>query len=239
MGQDRMAVTHDNEKEFTIYNDIFDGQSLLSPEYYHDGKSMILLRNRFFKSAAFCFDIQGWFRDNGVTDIKQLNGFTTAKTVEEIKLITTPNSLKFMKQKNFIPFENSVKDLEQATFEYWLKEIEKDECIFGVVKNEYASGFIKGYNYQVDNSIPLSKDEVRKLLRYEFERIQKAKDDNDYFVNVFIERKEHKKANKGQEKVYKFDDSVCELYKINPDVQYTKFFRDYKTLFLVQIIKIC
>ncbi len=228
MGQDGMAVTHDNEKEITVYNDIFDGQSLLSPEYYHDGKSMILLRNRFFKSAAFCFDIQRWFRDNEVTDIKQLNGFTLADKVEDIKLITTPNSLKFMKQKNFISIDDKVEDLEYATFKYWLKEIEKDDYIFGVVKNEYASGFIKGYNYQVDNSIPLNKDEVRKLLRYEFDRIQKAKDDNDYFVNVFIEKKEHKKANKEKAKIYKFSDSVCELYKINPEVQHTQFFRDYK-----------
>lgn len=228
MSQDGMAVTHDNENEFTIYNDIFDGQSLLTPEYYHDGKSMILLRNRFFKSAAFCFDIQRWFRENGVTDIKQLNGFTLADSVEDIKLITTPNSLKFMKQKRFISFREPVEDMERAAFEYWLHEIEKDDCIFGIVKSEYASGFIKGYNYQVDNSMPLSKDEVRKLLSYEFERIQKAKDDNDYFVNGFIERREHKKANREKEKIYKFDDSVCELYKINPDIQYTKFFRDYK-----------
>ena len=228
MGQDGMAVTHDNEEEITIYNDIFDGQSLLAPEYYHNGKSMILLRNRFFKSAAFCFDIQGWFRDNGVTDIRQLNGFTLANTVDEIKLITTPNSLKFMKQKNFISFGNPVEDLERATLEYWLHEIEEDECIFGVVKNEYASGFIKRYNYQVDNSMPLSKDEVRALLRFEFDRIQKAKDDNDYFVNEFIERKEHGKSNKEKSRIYKFDDSVCELYKINPDVQHTQFFRDYK-----------
>lgn len=229
MGQDGMAVTHDNEEEFTVYNDIFDGQSLLAPEYYRDGKSMLLLRNRFFKSAAFCFDIQRWFRDNGVTDIKQLNGFTLADSVEDIKLITTPNSLKFMKQKGFIPFKEPVEDLERAAFEYWLYEIEKDDCIFGIVKNEYASGFIKGYNYQVDNSMPLSKDEVRELLHYEFDRIQKAKDDNDYFVNMFIERNEHKKVNKSRkEKIYKFADSVCELYKINPDVQYTKFFRDYK-----------
>lgn len=228
MGQDGMAVTHDNEKAITIHNDIFDGQSLLAPEYYHDGKSMILLRNRFFKSAAFCFDIQGWFRDNGVTDIDQLNGYTLADSVEEIKLITTPNSLKFMKQKNFIPFDDGIGDLEYATFAYWLKEIEKDECIFGVVKNEYASGFIKGYNYQVDNSMPLSKDEVRELLRYEFDRIQKAKDDNDYFVNIFIERKAHKESKECDPKMYKFSDSVCGLYKINPDIQYTKFFRDYK-----------
>lgn len=227
MGQDGMAVTHDNEKEITIYNDIFDGQSLLAPEYYHDGKSMILLRNRLFKSAAFCFDIQRWFRDNDVTDIRQLNGFTLAEKVEDIKLITTPNSLKFMKQKSFISFEYPVEDLERATFEYWLHEIEKDECIFGVVKNEYASGFIKGYNYQVDNSMPLSKDEVRELLRYEFDRIQKAKDDNDYFVNEFIQRKMHKES-KCDPKMYKFSDSVYGLYKINPDIQHTKFFRDYK-----------
>lgn len=228
MGQDGIAITHDNEEWITIYNDIFDGQSLLAPEYYHDGKSMILLRNRFFKSAAFCFDIQRWFSDNGVTDIKQLNGYTLADSVEEIKLITTPNSLKFMKQKNFISFDDEIEDLEYATFAYWLKEIEKDEYIFGVVKNEYASGFIKRYNYQVDNSLPLSKDEIRKLLHYELERIQKAKDDNNYFVNEFIERKEHKKSNKEKSRIYKFGDSVCELYKINPDIQYTKFFRDYK-----------
>lgn len=228
MGQDGMAVTHDNENDIIIYNDIFDGQSLLSPEYYHDGKSMILLRNRFFKSAAFCFDIQRWFSDNGVTDIKQLNGFTLSNSVEEIKLITTPNSLKFMKQKNFIPFDGKVEDLEYAAFKYWLKEIEKDKCIFGIVKNEYASGFIKRYNYQVDNSMPLSKDEVRKLLSYEFGRIQKAKDDNDYFVNVFIEKKEHRKLNKEKSRICKFGDSVCELYKINPEIQHTQFFRDYK-----------
>ena len=228
MGQDGMADTHDNEEEITIYNDIFDGQSLLSPEYYHDGKSMILLRNRFFKSAAFCFDIQRWFSDNGITDIRQLNGFTLADSVEDIKLITTPNSLKFMKQKDFIPFGDRVENLEHATFEYWLQKIEEDECIFGVVKNEYASGFIKRYNYQVDNSMLLSKDEVRELLHYEFERIKKAKNDNDFFVNEFIERKAHKESKECGFNIHKFSDSVCGLYKINPDVQYTKFFRDYK-----------
>ena len=133
-----------------------------------------------------------------------------------------------MKQKKFIPFENEVDDLERAAFEYWLQKIEEDECIFGIVKNEYASGFIKRYNYQVDNSMSLSKDEVRELLHYEFERIKKAKNDNDFFVNEFIERKAHKESKECGFNIHKFSDSVCGLYKINPDVQYTKFFRDYK-----------
>lgn len=230
MGQDGMAVTGDNEEETEIENDIFDGQSLLVPEYYHDGKSMILLRNRFFKSAAFCFDIQKWFRDNGIVDVSQLNGYTLADKVENIKLITTPNSLKFMKQKKYIQFDKDVEDVELATFEYWLQNIEHDEYIFGVVKNEYASDFIKRYNYQVDNSLRLSKDEMRQLLKYEFDRIYKAKNDNDYFVNEFIEKNSHRSKEYDDDyfRKYRFDNCVCELYKLNPDIQYTQFFKDYK-----------
>lgn len=228
MGEDGMAITHDNEEEIVNENDIFDGQSLLVPEYFHDGKSMILLRNRFFKSAAFCFDIQRWFRDNNVTNTDQLNGYTLAKKVEEIKLITTPNSLKFMKQKRYIKFDRDVSDLEKATFEYWLQHIKEDNCIFGVVKNEYASGFIKGYNYQVDNSLRLSKDDIRQLLRYEFDRIEKAKKNNDYFVNEFIEKKNCEQSEDGRFRKYRFGNCVCELYKLNSDIQYTDFFKTYK-----------
>lgn len=228
MGQDGMAVTYDNIEETERENDIFDGQSLLMPEYFNGGKSMNLLRNRFFKTAAFRFDIQKWFKDNGVTNVSQLNGYTLADKIEDIKLITTPNSLKFMKQKKYITFEKEEDDIEYSTYVYWLKHIENDNGIFGVVKNEYASGFIKGYNYQVDNSLDLNKDELRKLLRYEFDRIQKAKNDNDYFVNEFLERKEEKTECNVDFKKQKFDNCVYELYKLNPDIQYTKFFRDYK-----------
>lgn len=229
MGNDGMAITEDNEEETVIENDIFDGQSLLSPEFYHDRKSMILLRNRFFKSAAFCFDIQRWFRDKNVTDVKQLNGYTLADKVEDIKLITTPNSLKFMKQKNYIKFDGKLDDLEYATFEYWLQHIEEDDCIFGIVKNEYDSGFIKRYNYQVDNSLNISMNEMRELLKYELDRIKKAKNDNDYFVNEFIEKREHQKTKDKYFRKCRFDNCVCELYKLNSDIQYTDFFTNYKS----------
>lgn len=228
IGQDGMAVTYDNEDEIEIENDIFDGQSLLVPEYYHDGKSMNLLRNRFFKTAAFCFDIQKWFKDNNITNISQLNGYTLADKAEDIKLITTPNSLKFMKQKKYMHFDKEGEDADYATYIYWLKHIEEDNCIFGVIKNEYDSGFIKGYNYQADNSLELNKDEIRELLRYEFERIQKAKDDNDYFINEFLEKKKSSSEFQGDFRKQKFDNCICELYKLNPDIQYTKFYRDYK-----------
>lgn len=228
MGGDGMAVTCDNKEEIEKANDIFDGQSLLVPEYFHGGKSMNLLRNRFFKTAAFCFDIQKWLKGNGITDVSQLNGYTLADKVEDIKLVTTPNSLKFMKQKKYITFDGEVDDIGYAVFEYWLKHIEEDNGIFGVVKNEYASGFVKGYNYQVDNSLELNKDEIRELLRYEFRRIQKAKDSNDYFVNEFLEKKKNSIGQEDGFREQKFDNCVYELYKLNSDIQYTKFFRDYK-----------
>lgn len=228
MNDDGMAETFDNEVDINIENDIFDGQSLLVPEYYHDGKSMLLLRNRFFKSAAFCFDIQKWFKDTGITDVKQLNGYTLAQKVEDIKLITTPNSLKFMKQKKYIQFNHTVENLESATFKYWLQQIKDDGCVFGVVKNEYSSNFIKEYNYQVDNSLDLTKDDMRQLLKYEFERIARAKNDNDFFVNEFIEKKEHIRKNDDYFRKKQFDNCVCELYKLNKDIQYTDFFKTYK-----------
>ena len=228
MGTDGMAETFDNKEEVVIENDIFDGQSLLVPEYFHDGKSMLLLRNRFFKSAAFCFDIQQWFKDNNITDASQLNGYTLANKIEDIKLITTPNSLKFMKQKKYIKFDCAVKDLQYATFKYWLQNIKEDGSIFGVVKNEYDSGFVKRYNYQVNNSLNLTIGDMRELLQYEFGRILRAKNNNDYFVNEFIEKREHHKIDNNYFRKKRFDNCVCELYKLNSDIQYTQFFKNYK-----------
>lgn len=134
-----------------------------------------------------------------------------------------------MKQKNYIKFDVEVDNLEYATFTYWLQHIEEDDCIFGVVKNEYDSGFIKGYNYQVDNSLDLSMDEMRELLKYEFDRIKEAKNNNDYFVNEFIEKRECQKTKDKYFRKYRFDNCVCELYKLNSDIQYTDFFTNYKS----------
>ena len=90
------------------------------------------------------------------------------------------------------------------------------------------SDFIKRYNYQVDNSLDLTKDDMRKLLQYEFSRIARAKNDNDFFANEFIEKKEHHKFNDDYFRKRRFDNCVCELYKINKDIQYTDFFKTYK-----------
>ena len=40
---------------------------------------MMLLRNRFFKTCAFNTNLQKWFEDNNIKEIRQLAGYTTAR----------------------------------------------------------------------------------------------------------------------------------------------------------------
>ena len=108
----------------------------------------LLLRNRFFKSACFQCNIQQWFRDHGITKISQLNGFTLADKVEQIRLITTPSSIKYLKF-------GKLKD--------WLQKIDP---VFGVVKHEKATPFFDGrlvqLHYQLLNTLPLQEDVYKR-----------------------------------------------------------------------------
>ena len=92
---------------------------------------MLLLRNRFFKSCAFCTRLQDWFKDNDITRIRQLGGYTTARNVSDIKLVITESSLKYLK---FVPKGKSLED----GFRMWLNNLYegKDTSAFGVVKTD-------------------------------------------------------------------------------------------------------
>ena len=99
----------------------------------------ILLRNRFFKTCVFNTRLQKWFADNGITQIRQLAGYTTARNVSDIKLVITESSLKYLK---FIPKGMSYKD----GFKLWLDNLYegKDTSTFGVVKTDKPPSFMDG-----------------------------------------------------------------------------------------------
>ena len=63
----------------------------------YSDKGMILLRNLFFKCCCFNTNLQQWFADHGITEVSQLKGYTKAKRVEDIKIVTTPSSIKYLK----------------------------------------------------------------------------------------------------------------------------------------------
>lgn len=149
-----------------IKNSIWDGQSLLDVSMYNEhyaDRTMLLLRNRFFKSASFKAKIQDWFRDNGITEVSQLKGYTRATCIEDIKLITTPSSIKYMKF---------------GTIEQWLDNLYPT---FGIVKYEKPTKYLDGRmvqcHYQLLNSLQLTRGDIQALLQPNFDYLNLIRKD--------------------------------------------------------------
>lgn len=151
LGNDGWLKT--TEKEMKISNSIWDGQSLIDVSLMgkYASKGMLLLRNKFFKSCCFNTNIQQFFKDNNITKISQLKGETIATDINDIKVITTPSSIKFYKFG------------ELST---WFKNI---YAYFGVVKYDknthYFNGRMVQAHYQLLNTLQLSKNELQELVK--------------------------------------------------------------------------
>lgn len=224
-----MGVEYENNElvskvnEYEISNSIFDGESLMDenlvPEKYK-AYSMLLLRNRFFKSAAFKCKIQKWFKDNNITDISQLNGFTLAKDISDIKVITTPSSIKYSKF---------------GTIEEWLKLIEP---IFGIVKHEKPTHYFDGRkvscHYQLINTLQLSKKEVETLLRPSLDYIMQVRNDSDilrhHIKYPYEERQQIVPLHNKNEIVFK-------LLGLNSDFSKTKLYYEFRDSLVKAMIR--
>lgn len=167
-GHDLMA-----EEEITeVENVIWDGEALLDVSVFKENgyadKGMMLLRNRFFKTCAFNTNLQQWFADNCITQVSQLAGYTTARKIEDIKLVITESSLKYLK---FMPKDMP---LEQG-FKRWLDALYegKNTSTFGIVKADHDAPLMDGWmahtNYQLINTIGLTREGVGKLLEHSFD----------------------------------------------------------------------
>lgn len=200
-------------------SDIFDGQSLLDFSKFtgeFEGKGCLLLRNKFFKSCAFNANIQKWFSDNNITDIKQLNGITMAKSISDIKMITTPNSLKALKFA--YKLNCNAQDEKYKMFHYWLSHIDYN---FGVCKFEKPSQFGERnqLSYQMVNSLPLSYDDVLELAQYNIWQIDNI--NNDF--NAF------KKFISAGDSIDITRDMLFNLCCVNHDIQHTKLYKELRS----------
>ena len=139
-------------KECEIRNSIWDGQGLidLSAMGAYQDKGMVLLRNSFFKCCCFNTNIQQWFKDNGITEVSQLNGKTNAVKIEDIKLITTPSAIKYLKF---------------GTLQQWRDNVSPT---FGVVKHDKKTHFFDGRmvstHYQLLNTLQMTRQEATQFL---------------------------------------------------------------------------
>lgn len=203
---------HTAEEEVTIKNSIWDGQSLIDISLMgkYSCYGMVLLRTHFFKSCAFNTNIQQFFADNGITDVKQLNGFTLAKDISQVRFITTPNSIKYMKF---------------GTVRQWLNKI---GSTFGVVKHEKKTHFFDGRmvqtHYQLLNTLQLSREEMQEFLQPSLDYMDLLKTEPAvlrYHINMPEEQKISMSKYKNK------NDIVFQLLGLNEEFTKTKMYRDF------------
>lgn len=187
--QDGMLTSAHKQTEIT--NDIWDGESLLDERAFQENyadKHMLLLRNKFFKSCAFRTKMQKWFQDKNVT-LKELKsrGFVTFATdINQIVMVTTPNSLKYLKFAGGFTKRNIRK---------WMENINDT---FGVVKWDKSSRFFHGKmvqsSYQLLNTLGLTETQAAELLQPSIDYISLLRKDVDFmryhFTDTFAREKD-------------------------------------------------
>lgn len=221
---DMIAVTEDEDhnlvaehKTTTVSNSIWDGESLLDESIFqqsgYEDKGCLLLRNRFFKSCCFNTCISKFFKDNGITEVSQLNGKTIAKEINEIKLITTPSSIKYMKFGSFMQ---------------WISNL---DCVFGIVKHEKETHFFDGRmvssHYQLLNTIQLSYDETIELLKPSLDFLNLLKN-NPSAVRYYIKYPESIEFNLPLTALESKNDIVYKLLDINENFAETKLYANFR-----------
>lgn len=211
-------------EESLISNSLFDGESLLESSYFPEGKSMMLLRNHMFKSAAFNCNIQKFLRlhcPEGIEyDDWELNSMYSERILaKDVHLITTPSSLKALKFSH-------LKGSEKGMWEYWKKVVIKDNCVFGVCKSEKKSK--RGYDdlgrvlqqtsYQMINSLPMTREDIKNFTSFEKEYINRLKNEDEFFITYLEQTKNDMNTN----------EMFANLYYTNSDIVKTKLFKNFR-----------
>lgn len=202
-----------SQKRVTIENKLFDGQSLMDVSLFdkYRDKGMLLLRNRFFKSCCFNTNLQQWFADNNITSVSQLNGFTLATDISQIKLVTTPSSIKYAKF---------------GKIEDWLRHVDP---IFGIVKYEKKphpfDGRMVQAHYQLFNTLQLSYEEMEQVLKPSLDYVSAIRSDPAvlrYEIKYpFDEEEEWSSLDSKNEIIFK-------LLGINDKFSRTKLYYDFR-----------
>jgi len=220
-----------NSEVVTIRNCLTDGQGLMDEsvfeEYKKTDKGFMLLRSDMFKDCAFNTKLQKWFEHNSVSTLTDM--FGTEYDAKKIKLIITPNSLKFLK------FAYKIGDgSKKGCYQYWQDSI---DSMFGVVKCD-KTGNYGDYNrstYQLLNSMPtLTYDDLMDITELERDYVMLLKNDISVFRNYFCGEGESKLIvdedfGKGDEELYENMELMNALLFVNPDIQYTTKFKKIKS----------
>lgn len=165
-----IAKTIENYK---LKNTLFDGQALIDSSIFPDwGNGYVLLRHHFCKMAAFCSNIQLFFRDYFgeeyyTATVEDMWG--NEHYVKDIELITTDNAMKWIKYN--------------VSYDYWCNKVYENGCMFGIVKTAHCSklGNVQRMSYQMVNSLNI--DTMNEVCEESIEYINKLKTDDNFFLD--------------------------------------------------------
>ncbi len=220
------------EEVTTVRNNIFDGEALMDSSVFeangYPENSMMLLRNRFFKTCAFNTKLDQWFKDNRITEIRQLGGYTTARKVEDIKLVITESSLKYLK---FMPKGSSYAD----GFKTWVDALYegKNTSKFGVVKTDkppkHMDGLMAYTNYQLLNTLPLVQDGIDKFLEQSTNLLKQMQQDSMY-MRYYIKSVSYEVPRSLQDvDVENYRRKlILDMLSLSPDFEKTRMYKDFR-----------
>ena len=231
---------------------VFDYPTLLNPENEekYANHSMMIIRNRFFKSCVFKTRLREWFADNDLVGRIErdasgmpvrINGYTEAGSYEEIRMVVTYSSLKYLKF-----FANPIDGIKK-----WMHMVGE---WFGIAKvdeqTRYFGGKYVRTNYQLLNTIYMSEEETIRFLHQNKRMIEMISQDSNAFlaynsksVEDLSEEKEID-ANRFFESSFEENGdyfnprlSVCrKLVQLNPKFDNTYFYRVFIRDYVQQLV---
>ncbi len=201
-----------------VNNTMWDGMGLMEaaclPEWVN---GMALLRNHFFKACAFKCSIQkfmqDWCRDNGLdyNTWRIQDMFGQWHYAKDIKLITTHNAVKWIK------FMDLMGNTPEEAYLYWCRRVNADGSCFGIVKTDHESklGDVQQMSYQMLNTLPCTKDDVKDIAAYSVNYVELLKSDDQEFEKFL--RKNANEVNHYE--------MMADLYRKNPAFADSKWYR--------------
>lgn len=222
-----------DKKVTEVKNTLWDGMGLIEADYFKDCRNaynpdwtvkingMALMRHHLFKMCGFKSHIQLFFKDwckktgNDYETYQVQDMFGHWHYLKDIKIITTDNAIKWKKFKDLMGGS-----LESA-YEYWCKKVNEDGSVFGIVKTDHASklGKYQQLSYQMVNTLPCTKDDVRDIASTSIEYVELLKQDNNEFEKFL--RKNANEVNHYE--------MMADLYDHNHEFGNSTFFRHEKS----------
>ena len=209
------------QEETEVKNTIWDGMGIIESDLLPNWvNGMALLRNHLFKMCGMRGHLQMFFKDwceknrHDYDTYQVQDMFGNWHYLKDIKMITTDNAIKW---KKFVDLMGGT--LESA-YSYWCNRIHADGDIWGIVKTDHTSklGEYQQLSYQMINTLPCTKEDVKKIAQISIDYVELLKQDNNEFEKFL-----RKNANE-----INHYEMLADLYSQNHGFGNCKWFREEK-----------